>query len=339
MMFEERSAAAQVARTRRVAIAAVANYPITVAALRLLNHGFNTIFRVDTTDGRAFALRVNVNSRRSAGNLAAEMAWLAALSNDTDLHVPTPQPNNDGALITWVWMDDLQRDLAVALFGWLPGADLGRIERTTPTQLRAVGRAAALLHKHAANWVMPANAELPVIDSALMDCPNRLDADHELLTPVRRIVLDAAFAEVDKRYRELFDGAVPRALHADLHLGNLKWNRGQLAVFDFDDSGMGLPMQDLAIAAYYLRPAAHLEAAMLDGYVDIAPLPTYSSVQYEAVVASRNLVLLNDMVETANADFRALLPTYLPSTITKLRNYLDTGVYQHEVNGTFVRGW
>lgn len=338
-MFEERSAAAQVARTRLVALAALAKYPITVGALRLLNHGFNTIFRVDTTDGRVFALRVNVNSRRSAGNLAAEMAWLAALSNDTDLHVPTPQPNNEGALITWIWMDDLQRDLPVALFGWLPGPNLGRIENASPTQLRAVGRAAAILHTHAANWVMPANAQLPLIDSALMDCPNRLAADHELLTPERRIVLDAALAEVEKHYRELFDDAVPRALHADLHLGNLKWNRGQLSVFDFDDSGMGLPMQDLAIAAYYLRPAAHLEAAMLEGYADIAPLPMYSSAQYEAIVASRNLVLLNDMVDTANADFRALLPTYLLSTITKLRNYLDAGVYRHEVNGTFVRGW
>lgn len=339
VMFEERTAAVQVARTRRIAVTALTHYPITVARLRLLNHGFNTIFRVDTADGRTFALRVNVNSQRSGANLAAEMAWLAALSNHTQVNVPTPQPNIAGALITWIWMDDLQRNLPVALFSWLPGADLGNTDRATPTQLRAVGRAAAVLHQHAANWVMPSDAELPVIDSALMDCPNHLDTDHELLSPDRRIVLDAALAEVDSRYRELFHGAVPRPLHADLHLGNLKWHRGQLSVFDFDDSGMGLPMQDLAIAAYYLRPAAHLEVAMLEGYNEIAPLPTYSVAQYEAIVASRNLVLLNDMVVTANADFRALLPIYVPSTIAKLRSYLETGVFRHEVDGTFVRGW
>ena len=42
-------------------------------------------------------------------------------------------------------------------------------------------------------------------------------------------------------------------LHADLHNSNLKWCRGRLYVFDFDDSAIGVPMQDLAISAYYLR--------------------------------------------------------------------------------------
>ena len=34
-----------------------------------------------------------------------------------------------------------------------------------------------------------------------------------------------------------------------------------------------------------------------------------------------------------------MLPTYVPNTITKLRNYLETGVYRHDVEGLFVRGW
>ena len=80
MRFEDLSTAAQVARIRRTAFAALADYPLEVARLRLLNHGFNTTYRVDTTDGRRFALRINVNSRRSPQNLAAEVAWLTALA-------------------------------------------------------------------------------------------------------------------------------------------------------------------------------------------------------------------------------------------------------------------
>ncbi|WP_432804233.1 phosphotransferase [Deinococcus taeanensis] len=30
-------------------------------------------------------------------------------------------------------------------------------------------------------------------------------------------------------------------MYADLHSGNLRWCRGRLSVFDFDDSGLGLP--------------------------------------------------------------------------------------------------
>jgi len=51
------------------------------------------------------------------------------------------------------------------------------------------------------------------------------------------------------------------------------------------------------------------------------------------MVASRNLVLLNDIVTTTNAEFLAMLPRYLPNTITKLRAYLNTGAYRHEVPG------
>ncbi len=123
------------ARLRPVALAALAHYPVEVARLRLLNHGFNTTFRVDTTDGRRFALRLNVNSRRTPQNLAAEAAWLAALAADTELWVPVPQSTREGALTTEVFSPDLGRSLPVALFSWLPGSDLG--DDATPAQLNS----------------------------------------------------------------------------------------------------------------------------------------------------------------------------------------------------------
>ena len=42
---------AQVHRLRAVALRALEAYPIEVARLRLLYHGFNTTFRVDASDG------------------------------------------------------------------------------------------------------------------------------------------------------------------------------------------------------------------------------------------------------------------------------------------------
>jgi len=121
--------------------------------------------------------------------------------------------------------------------------------------------------------------------------------------------------------------------HADLHAGNLKWWRRRLAVFDFDDAGIGVPAQDLAIAAYYLRPAQDLEQAMLAGYAELRSLPDVTPAEFEAVVASRNLVLLNDVIATEHAEFRAILPNYVANTAVKLRAYLETGVYCHDVGG------
>ena len=331
MRFEERSVRGQVARLRSVAIAALHQYPLEVARLRLLNHGFNTTYRVDTTDGRRFALRLNVNSRRTPQNLAAEAAWLAALGAETDLWVPVPQRTNEGALTTEVFSPDLGRSLPVALFSWLPGSDLG--DAATPDQLRAVGRATAVLHEHGERWQLPPGAELPAIDSVLMDVPYHLGDDHRLLSRADHDVIDTAFAHVQAHIDALFAGARRQPLHADLHVWNLKWYRGRLIVFDFDDSGIGVPAQDLAISAYYLRDDAGQEAALLEGYQEMRPLPAFSTDQYEAMVASRNLVLLNDVVTTTNAEFLAMLPRYVPNSITKLRAYLDTGVYRHDVPG------
>jgi Ser/Thr protein kinase RdoA (MazF antagonist) len=87
MRYEDRTVRGQVALLRPTAREVLRQYPIEVASLRVLDHAFNTTFRVDTTDGRRFALRLNVNSRRTDAFIGAEMAWLAALSEETDLWV------------------------------------------------------------------------------------------------------------------------------------------------------------------------------------------------------------------------------------------------------------
>ncbi len=331
MSFASLSNRAQVGRLRLTALAALREYPLEVSRLRLLNHGFNTTFRVDTADRRKFALRLNVNSRRSSQQLRAETAWLEALSEDTALRLPTPQPTRSGHLTTMVSSPDLGRDLPATLFSWLPGEDLG--DAATPAQMREVGATAAILHQHALHWAFPADAALVSLESPLMDSPNNFLADHEFLTSERRETIDAAFTQVSAALKTLFAKDIPRALHADLHNWNLKWSRGQLYVFDFDDSGVGVPMQDLAIAAYYLRDQDALEAAMLEGYREVAPLPPFTPAEYEAVVAGRNLVLLNDLLVNTTADLRTLLPRYTANSVTKLRAYLESGVFRHEVPG------
>lgn len=331
MRFEDRSVRSQVAQLRPTALDVLRQYPVHVASLRLLNHGFNTTFQVDTTEGQRFALRLNVNSRRTDAFIGAEMAWLAALSAETDLWVPTPQRTLDGSLLAHVDCTTLGRSIPAALFSWLPGSDLG--DEATPGQMRAVGRAAATLHTHGETWQLPPGTALPAIDTVLMDIEYVLDRDHPLLSTADHGLIEDVFAHVQAHYDAMFAGARRQPLHADLHIWNLRWYRGRLSVLDFDDSGIGVPVQDLAISAYYLRDNAEQEAALLEGYQQLRPLPAFTTEQYEAMVASRNLVLLNDVIMTTNAEFIEMLPRYVPNSLTKLRAYLETGVYRHTVPG------
>lgn len=331
MTFETLSNRAQIARLRVSALQALRQYRLEVTALKLLNHGFNTTFGVRTAGGQRFALRLNIHSRRSEQQLSAESAWLEALARDTDLNLPVPQRNLDAQLNSRVYSPDLDRQLTATMFSWLPGKDLG--DDATPAQMREVGRAAAALHAHALAWAFPVGAALMSLEHPLMDSPNNLSIDTPLLDDEARSVIQTVFARVSAALRDLFERDAPRALHADLHNWNLKWARGKLYVFDFDDSGIGVPMQDLAIAAYYLRPDEALEAALLEGYQTVSALPLYSSAEYEAIIAGRNLVLLNDLLVNTNAELSAMLARYVPNSVTKLRHYLETGVFKHDVAG------
>ncbi|MFC6660564.1 hypothetical protein [Deinococcus multiflagellatus] len=50
-------------------------------------------------------------------------------------------------------------------------------------------------------------------------------------------------------------------------------------------------------------------------------------------MAGRAVVLLNDLLVNTNAEWQAILPRYVPNSVTKLRAYLDSGVFRHDVPG------
>src|SRR4029453_17509239 len=85
---------AQVARIRRTAVRALADYPVDEPHLSFIAHGENTTFRV-ASRGARFLMRVHRPNRHGRGvdsrvAVGSELAWLAALQADTDLSVPAP---------------------------------------------------------------------------------------------------------------------------------------------------------------------------------------------------------------------------------------------------------
>ena len=105
--FADLPRGAQLVQLRRAALKVLERYGLGASRLRLLDHGYNTTFRVDAADGRRFALRINVNSRRSLANVRAEIEWVAALGRETALHLPHPAIARDGNAVQLVPVDGL----------------------------------------------------------------------------------------------------------------------------------------------------------------------------------------------------------------------------------------
>lgn len=330
-MFSGLSHLAQIRRLRAVALRAAELYGLDASRVQLINWGFNATFRIDTTGGAKFALRINVNSQRSEANILAEVAWIAALARDTGLTVPRLQVpkqrgTQDTSVIQWICAPELDRaSVPAVLFSWLPGRDLGRT--VDPAAFRALGKTMALLHRHGEQWRLPSDGALSHANDVLFGQPNRFLTD-PMLTPQSRGIFEKVRVGAQATLNELYRRARPQILHFDLHTWNVKWVRGRLAVFDFDDCCIGVPVQDLATTVYYLcswPEAVQLENALLEGYSLISDPPLPDSEIFEALLAARALLLSNDLLAIETANEKEHAPEFLSKTEQTLSRFLDSG--------------
>lgn len=311
----------QVRVLRRVALRAADAYGLAVERLEPVLHGYNTTFRVDTARGRPLALRVNTNSKSAREHVAAQQAWVHAIARDTDVTVPDAVAAPDGRTVVPVACREVGRDLLCVVNTWLDGPDVGECD---PVQARALGRAMATLHQHARGVRMPAGAGLPRFDEPLFGDANLLEAT-DLLDAGGKGVLAESFARTRDAFAALAALDRPVPIHADLHGGNLKWNEGRLAVFDFDDAGLGVPLVDLAVATFYLRRGdPTTEDGLRAGYAEVEELPA-GGEHLEALLASRQLLLANSLLTTTTSRWRAQAVEYLGTTVERLSHWLDTG--------------
>lgn len=321
--YEQLSREQQTEALRRVAFAGAAAFGLDVAALELVIHGYNTTFRVDVADGRRFALRVNTSSQSTPANLRAQLAWQHALRLEAGVLVPDPLASPDGRWHVTVPSPELGRDATVVVNSWLEGEDVGA-GSMEPAIAEVLGATMARMHAHAEGWTMPPGAALPVFDEPLFGDEDLLSGRE--LPGDGAAVIAAAFARSRAAFSDAYAGQRTIPLHADLHGANLKWHAGRLAVFDFDDAGMGIPLLDLAIALFYLRdenPAP--ETALVRGYASVRPLPEGEAEHLEGMVAARQLLLANALLASSNAEWQADAADYVDVTVDRLRHWLATG--------------
>lgn len=277
-----------------------------------INHEFNSSFKVTLASGEKFALRINVNSSRSIENLNAEIAWVTSIES---VPVPKPQLNKAGSAVSYGWHQASGRKLPAVLYSWLEGEEPG--DEPTEDQLFAMGAAMAKLHAEAIAFVLPRDAKLPDLTDVFWETSNFLTGPDSKLTEAEQQRVSEVLTQIEGVVSALRGNSCLQPIHADLHPWNVMWNEGKLAVFDFDDSGMGLPIQDLMTSLYYLDTPEQ-DAALLAGYTSVAPVPEHTPEQRHLLMLQRRLLLLNYLYETANPEHAEMLPEYHAETFRRL---------------------
>lgn len=321
--YADLDAEAQIALLRPVAAAGASLLGLEVKAIAPVHHGYNTTFRVRTSEGVDYAVRVLTNSQSTPAHLLAQHAWMHALARATTVLVPNPVTGPDGVSYAVVEAKALERPVIVAAASWLAGDDVGE---PSLQQVHELGVAMSTMHNHALTWTPPEGSALPVFDEPLFGDEDLLASLVETDLPDGGAqVLEAAFDRARLAFAEAFREQV-LPIHADLHGGNLKWHNDELAVFDFDDSGFGTAALDLAISTFYLRDEFEgAEAGLRQGYQAMRDLPQLDPEAFEALVASRQLLLANALLASSTASLRADAQSYLMMSIQRLQHWLSTG--------------
>jgi Ser/Thr protein kinase RdoA (MazF antagonist) len=303
-----------------VANSALGSYPLEIKEVALINNEYNATFKVLTKDGIQFALRVNVNSPRSIENLKAEIAWVNFLRDDARVKVPHPISTTEDQYFVTVTNDLGKSEFKCVLYSWLEGEELG--DEPTPEQIRSLGAAMATLHVSSKDFQLPAGAGLPSFKDPMWETEDFLLSSKSVLEPEAKSLITQALAVIKSEIDELYRQNTTQIIHADLHGWNVMWHEGQVAVFDFDDCGIGLPIQDLATAIYYLDTPEQ-DAALKEGYSSVAPLPQYSESQMQMFMIQRRIILLNYLYETSNEEHRAMIPEYLEESLRRITSFLE----------------
>lgn len=319
MNFVDLSIEQQISSLLEPARQVLAEYGLATATLENINHEYNSTFSVITDEGEKYALRMNINSGRTESNVAAELFFVGFIAGTGKFNVAEPVVNRFGSYVTKVHHRESDRELLCVLFSWLEGDDVG--DEPELEDVFKIGSLMAQLHQATEGLTLPEGSDLPVLDDFMWHVEDFLLGPKSLLTSEERSQILGARRAIETIVGELYASNDKQLIHADLHGWNLKLHEGSLSVFDFDDSGIGLPIQDLATTIYYLDTEEQ-EISLKRGYESVRPLPRFSDREMKALLLQRRIHLLNYIYETQNPEHRELIPTYQSETLRRIELFL-----------------
>ena len=326
MTYQDMNEVEQIAQVQNIVPGILAQYGIEAKAIENVNHSFNSSFKITTDKGAELALRINLASTKSSNEVLAEMQWLEQLSEEAEVLAPVPLRTTNNELLISTRFEPLDTETTAVLCKWIPGVEVG--DEPTNEQLFALGQNMARLQIFAKNLSFQEPAFLPTINRTLMNTEDNLRPAQP------KQINDKLYGDIlkglelsDEVYARLSKDQELLPIHADLHNGNAIQTEDQLAIIDFDDAGMGLPIQDLVISNYYIREDTEREKHLKAGYASLLELPKISDEDYEILLMGRLIGLVSAVTYMTSAEIIEFIPTFLERTQKRLDQFFSNGEF------------
>ncbi|MCX5426045.1 phosphotransferase enzyme family protein [Streptomyces sp. NBC_00078] len=290
---------------KRVAARALPHYDADKGAvLTFVKYRENYVFRVDQP-GRAYALRLHRSGYRTDAEIVEELELLAELGK-AGVAVPQVCLTAAGATFCRVADDDghvHQVDMLEWVSGAVPLGDVGEAFSgevpIDPATFHALGALVADLHTKVASLKRGKPSVRAAWDAGGLvgDAPVWGDPRRAFHDGARgHDAVDQAMSLLEAElttYGKAPDRYGP--IHADFTPENVLVHNGHMTVIDFDDSGDGYYLFDLATAAFFYRPHPRFDdivSALLAGYQSVRPLTQEDLGLWRPLLLARGLTYL-----------------------------------------------
>lgn len=287
------------------------------ADVRLINLSENATFLVTAPGGWRSVLRVHRVGYHSRQAIESELAWMDALRVDAGVPTPPVIATRTGERIAEAAPLEGAPVRHLVMFAFIDGREPA-VGDDLSAPLMRLGEISARLHLHAMTWRPPRGFERLTWDEEAIlgaaptwghwrDGPN-VDARVEA-------VLARLEATLRKRLRRYGKARERYGLvHADVRLANLLVHHGETRVIDFDDSGWGWFLYDVATAFSFVEDHPKVPdwtASWLDGYRRVRMLPAEDEREIPTFIMLRRLALLAWIGSHAETDIaRDLAPRF-----------------------------
>ena len=326
--FDQSTYLSQVRKLRSLAIDALKEFPIGKYELKFIHHGENTTFKV-ITKKKNYLLRIHCRSHRTKAAFQEELKWLDSLSKKTSLSVQKPIRSKRNSFIVYVGNEKVGHQRYCDLLEWQDGHIKNRKSSKTFFQVgKLIGELQknSIKSKHRHYWdaegLTGKNATLGGLPAVYSDFPKQAKE----LERLRKFLNQKL-----KRY-ERKNGHKLSMIHADLHFGNMIWNKGVVQPIDFDDCGYGLELYDLAVtltqsSVYFKKvgkkQAALSKKALLDGYRTFKTISDDDLEILPYLVATRVLAMIGWLYERRdNPRLESYLKKSLSMKIKLIKQYI-----------------
>ncbi len=328
--FKQLSKRGQARRLKSLVINALDQYDFEISDIQLVGLFTNAIFRLRTTSGQSYVMRVCSPAWRTETDLISEIMWLQALSNDIEIRVPEPQPARSGDYYVKASAAGVPETRRCVVSSWIPGSLLGT--RLNEVNLYKMGILFARLHEHGAGFI-PKNGftERKMNSVFSRDEPQTLFSEtcQDSLPSNTQDILKQTERKVKEAFTHLY--SAPQGLqviHNDLHHDNIKIYYGQLFPLDFEDTIWGYPVQDIAMALQDLMVDVARDAydsllnAFREGYESVRSWPEEYEGQIDTFRAGRLLWVANFVAHHQ----REFLNEFTDWLVPLFSRYLETGL-------------